>query len=77
MVEGYEDWDFWITCGEKGYVGKRIAEVLFFYRVKEESMYTKAMGNDARLKARIVLNHPHLYDEKYVSAAQRLLELPV
>ncbi len=73
MVEGYEDWDFWISCGAKEFWGRRIPEVLFYYRVKEQSMYTKAMECDARLKAQIVSNHPQLYDDRHFSAAQRYL----
>ena len=64
MTLGYEDWDFWISCGEKGYYGKRIPEPLFMYRVKESSMYTKALEHHGELMARIILNHPKLYNNK-------------
>ncbi|OQZ02636.1 MAG: hypothetical protein B6D35_00945 [Candidatus Brocadia sp. UTAMX2] len=73
MTWGYEDWDFWISCGEKGYYGKRIPEPLFLYRVKETSMYTKAIEHHRELMAQIIVNHPNLYDPKSLSEAKRIL----
>lgn len=74
MTWGYEDWDFWISCGEKGYYGRRIPEPLFMYRVKESSMYTKALEHHSELMAQIVINHPNLYDEKYRLEAKKILD---
>src|SRR3972149_1105346 len=74
MVWGYEDWDFWISCGEKGYYGKRISEPLFMYRVKETSMYTKALEHHSELMAQIILNHPSLYDQKHALEAKLILD---
>ena len=73
MIWGYEDWDFWISCGEKGHYGKRIPEPLFLYRVKESSMYTKAVEHHSELMAQIILNHTNLYEQKYVSEAKIIL----
>lgn len=75
MTWGYEDWDFWISCGEKGHYGKRIPEPLFLYRVKERSMYTKAIEHHGELMAQMVVNHPNLYDPKSLSEAKILLSL--
>jgi glycosyltransferase involved in cell wall biosynthesis len=69
LVWGYEDWDLWIGCGEQGLVARRIPEALLQYRVKDTSMYTGALARDRELRARIVLNHPALYDaEKLIEA---------
>jgi hypothetical protein len=73
MALGYEDWDFWIGCGERGFTAKRIPEPLFFYRVKPESMYTHAKANHFQLAAQIVLNHPGLYSHSEVDRARNLL----
>jgi predicted O-linked N-acetylglucosamine transferase (SPINDLY family)/glycosyltransferase involved in cell wall biosynthesis len=70
MTRGVEDWDFWISCGEKGYVGKRIPESLFFYRAKEGSMIHTLQPHLSAMFARIVLNHPGLYGPDYVRVAQ-------
>ena len=63
MKLGYEDWDFWVGCGEKGFFGQRIPEPLFLYRIKDASMYTKAVEHHRELHAQIVMNHPGLYNE--------------
>ena len=36
--QGYEDWDLWISLVEKGFSGKIIPEVLFFYRRRADSV---------------------------------------
>ncbi len=41
-VKGYEDWDFWIMCGLKGYKAKRVCKTLFYYRVTETSLCKEA-----------------------------------
>lgn len=74
MVIGYEDWDFWIGCGEHGFQARRIPEPLLLYRVKDCSMFTKALEHDAELRARIILNHPILYDTMTVASAASLLK---
>jgi len=73
MKLGYEDWDFWVSCGEKGYIGKRIPEPLLLYRVKDSSMYTTAVKHDAELRAQIVLNHPALFRPEEIVSASRLV----
>jgi glycosyltransferase involved in cell wall biosynthesis len=74
MIWGYEDWDFWVGCTEKGLYGQRIPEPLFMYRIKDESMYTKALQHDVELKAQIVLNHPILYEQEIITWAETVLQ---
>jgi glycosyltransferase involved in cell wall biosynthesis len=76
MTWGYEDWDFWIACGEKGFRARRVPAPLFFYRVKHQSMYTAAIEHDLELRARIVLNHPALYNEPTQNWARAVWEKP-
>jgi len=70
---GYEDWEFWISCGEKGFHGKRIPESLFYYRVKPEGVYAIQKQLDERIRAQIVVTHPQLYSEEILEQAHRLL----
>lgn len=64
MVWGTEDWEFWVSCAEKGFVGQRIPEVLFFYRAKlNKSMISVAKAHFPYLWGRVVLNHPASYSE--------------
>jgi glycosyltransferase involved in cell wall biosynthesis len=76
MTWGYEDWDFWISCGEAGFQAKHIGEPLFHYRVKAESMFTRALKHDLELRAQIVLNHPRLYNEPTRQWARSVLGEP-
>ncbi len=69
MDGGYEDWEFWISCYERGYKFHFVKEPLFFYRVKKESMFTEAKKKDRFLKNKIVLNHTALYPQKRVYEA--------
>ena len=62
MTRGYEDWDFWISCVEQGYVARRIPEPLFMYRVRARGMFANAQAHDAHLRRQIRLNHPRLYN---------------
>jgi len=74
MIWGYEDWDFWLSCWEQEYIGKRVPEELFRYRIREGSMYSRARAHDVELKAQIVVNHPQLYDVPTMNWAQSKLE---
>ncbi len=74
MIWGYEDWDCWIGCGEKGFYGKRIPEPLFLYRVKDASMYTNALRHHSELVSQIVLNHQNLYNTNTVAEAKGIVE---
>jgi|GEM_PF-326076 len=75
LVLGYEDWDFWISCAEKGFQGLRIPEPLFLYRVKDKSRDASARNHDVELRAQIILNHPDLYDENLKKFAIEIIQL--
>jgi glycosyltransferase involved in cell wall biosynthesis/thioredoxin-like negative regulator of GroEL len=74
MREGYEDWDFWVGAIEKGWAGLRIPEPLFEYRIKHRSMLRDANARRPYLIARIVLNHPALYDDETRQWAEGLVK---
>lgn len=73
MSVGYEDWDFWVGAVERGLRGQRIPQTLLRYRVKAQSMVGQAMRCHRELIARLVLNHPHSYDEPSRKRAAELL----
>ncbi len=70
---GYEDWDFWISAGAKGHFAKRISKPLFYYRVNENGEYRKDQVNDIINKAKIVVNHKELYNQKSVNDALTII----
>jgi len=73
MTWGYEDWDFWLGCAERGYQARRIPEFLLYYRVKSQSMLTTALEHDRELRARLILNHPSVYPAGSVEQARAVL----
>jgi len=72
-VAGYEDWNFWISAAERGFRGVHIAEPLFFYRVKGESMMTDALRFDSLQRAWLAVHHPALTTEEERRAAGAFL----
>ena len=69
MKDGYEDWEFWINAYKHGFQFKRCPEELFYYRVKDNSLYTTARDKDTYLRAKIIMNHPELYTIAQVQEA--------
>lgn len=61
MVYGYEDWDFWLSSIESGYVAERIPEPLFHYRIRQGTMISVALAHDLELRERLRANHAALY----------------
>jgi glycosyltransferase involved in cell wall biosynthesis len=68
----YEDWDFWLSLAEAGWQGWHIAQPLVRYRRATGSMLGAAQRHDLELRARIVLNHPHLYAPDVIAWASRV-----
>jgi GT2 family glycosyltransferase len=61
MVQGHEDWDFWISCVAEGFTARRIPAPLFMYRVRAGGRYSEALEHDRELRRQLRANHPSLY----------------
>jgi glycosyltransferase involved in cell wall biosynthesis len=61
MDLGYEDWDFWLSCAERGARVGHVAEALFRYRVQASSRDTVARANHQRLRSLVRARHPALF----------------
>lgn len=61
MLDGYEDWDFWISLAEKGWQGEAIPEALLYYRRHGRNMSTEAGKKHLDIVKQIRANHPNLY----------------
>lgn len=70
---GYEDWDFWISCGEKGHFAQRIPKPLFKYRIHTSGQYQRDLAVDEEIKARLAIKHPALYSSSVLESAYRVL----
>lgn len=65
MVHGYEDYDFWLSILELENIGvHRIDEILFHYRIRENSMLSTLLANEAReidMITQVFYNHTGLF----------------
>lgn len=63
MDKGFEDWDFWLSLLNKQSIVYRINEVLFHYRIKDQSRNVNAIiSNLDLLLNQIYFNHKSIYD---------------
>jgi glycosyltransferase involved in cell wall biosynthesis len=62
-VQGYEDWELWITIAKNGWKFHHLEEFLFKYRTKEVSMITNCIlpENQKKLLHYIRTKHKDLY----------------
>ena len=64
MRLGYEDWEFWISVGEKGWLGEVVPEYMLNYRRHGHTLYNSALKHHDFLIQQIKDNHPHLYEKE-------------
>jgi hypothetical protein len=64
-IQGLEDWDFWLGALEHGWEFAYVPEVLFDYRIAEQSMVTRAQGVLPQLEAFIAKKHGLLYRQAW------------
>lgn len=61
-VVGFEDWCLWIDLLKHGWEIATLNEILFYYRIKSESMITSTHGYENQLKQRIREIHKEIYE---------------
>lgn len=68
MKAGWEDWDFWLTLLEFDLEVQRIPEVLFYYRIRKDSML-RSMVKEHRVQMYLQLYQNHqAYYQKHMRA---------
>jgi glycosyltransferase involved in cell wall biosynthesis len=71
MKDGYEDWDFWINIGKKGWFGKVLKKPLFRYRKHGKSMIDDARAkHDANIDY-MSFKHAELYSKESLEKIRR------
>ncbi|WP_405375168.1 glycosyltransferase family 2 protein [Pseudobutyrivibrio sp.] len=63
MKHGMEDWNFWLSLLTPQSIVHTIDKVLFYYRQKEESMYTQMKPYYEENLKKIAKNHPYIYEQ--------------
>jgi glycosyltransferase involved in cell wall biosynthesis len=66
-VQGAEDWDFWLGALEHGWEFFYVPEILFDYRVAEQSMLTRICGFEEELDEFLATKHGPLYRHAWLS----------
>lgn len=75
MRAGYEDWEFWIRCLEKGYKVRTSDFIALRYRVHEGQMtQATAWPKRQKLYNYIYNKHKELYEERGLLIATMILE---
>lgn len=59
--KGFEDWEFWLSLVEKGYVWSVVKEPIFYYRRKKSSMITSSNKSRVEINTNIYNKHKSLY----------------
>lgn len=75
MKHGYEDWDFWLSAVEKGWVGIHLPHPLFWYRKHGRTMLTDSHAKRKELKKDLRRRHPALYS--FTGIGRLILDEPM
>ncbi|NVJ97148.1 MAG: glycosyltransferase family 2 protein [Alphaproteobacteria bacterium] len=68
MIHGFEDWDFWLSALEAGFVGKRVEQAGFLYRRRPESMLADSRRQEDELISRMRRKHLALFAPRNLMA---------
>lgn len=64
MRLGFEDWDFFLSAGSRGFTGKNLDDFGFLYRRRPESMLADSGRDQDEIKAGMWRKHKHLVNPK-------------
>ncbi|WP_286828697.1 MULTISPECIES: glycosyltransferase family A protein [Kordiimonas] len=70
MRYGFEDWDFWLTALDAGYVGRRVQHAGFLYRRRPESMLADSRRQEDELISKMRRKHAALFKPRNVMALE-------
>ena len=57
LLQGFEDWDFWLGALEHGWQFAYVPEIFFDYRIAKVSMVTRTRGYEAQVEEFIMKKH--------------------
>ena len=71
LLQGIEDWDFWLGALEHGWQFAYVPEVFFDYRITKGSMGTRTVGFEKQIQDFIAVKHGPLYRNSWLQLASR------
>ncbi|RWX45350.1 Glycosyl transferase family 2 [Candidatus Electrothrix aarhusensis] len=76
MIYGWEDYDFWLSLIERGRQVQRIPEILFYYRIRSDSMLrSKEKKQKVAILTKIFHKHEALYKKHIDALFDRLVDI--
>jgi glycosyltransferase involved in cell wall biosynthesis len=66
-VQGFEDWDFWLSTLENNWQFVYVPRILFDYRVARESLSTRSSGHVAEIMQFVLAKHSKMYAQVWFS----------
>jgi predicted O-linked N-acetylglucosamine transferase (SPINDLY family)/predicted O-methyltransferase YrrM/SAM-dependent methyltransferase len=74
IAQGYEDWNFWLSCHQKNISFRGTKEITTYYRRHSNSMYLlESQPNHNKLYAELVLNHPQLFGIEQIRESANII----
>jgi glycosyltransferase involved in cell wall biosynthesis len=70
LRDGFEDWDFWLRCAERGRWGGTLPEVLDWFRRKSPPAEWESPERVEAMRATLAARHPRLAERFPAMAAQ-------
>lgn len=64
MRLGFEDWDFFLSAGSKGFLGRNLDDFGFLYRKRPESMLADSSRDQDEIKSGMLRKHKSLMNPK-------------
>lgn len=71
-MRGFEDWEFWISLGAKGWLGYIIPKPMFLYRKHHDSKLNRSLKMRNKLIKQIRKKHAHLYTKRTLTKLKRI-----
>lgn len=68
---GWEDWDFFLTAAERGFVGVNCEDFGFLYRKRPESMLANSERDNATIRSMMHAKHQALMHPKKLAALEQ------
>lgn len=69
-VQGFEDWDFWLSALERGWQFAYVPEIFFDYRQAEESMISNALRRVESVNEFVARKHGSMYRDAWLRLAR-------
>jgi glycosyltransferase involved in cell wall biosynthesis len=75
MIDGYEDWEFWIHAMKYNWEFKKTDSVAFKYRIKKQSTNVDAINKHEQLLKYIQTKHLDFFNKNYINLNRQLHEI--